>query len=158
MLRGPKLLLLAGVLLAAAFLFLRGMGWFSKPPVALGAPKGILASCPNRPNCVCSQAASTEHGIDPLAFTGPADQAWQRLQDLLQQTPRARQIDKQPTYLRYEFRTLLMGYVDDVEFVLDEENSVIHFRSASRLGYSDLGTNRRRMEQIRARFQSDPEG
>jgi uncharacterized protein (DUF1499 family) len=45
-----------------------------------------------------------------------------------------------------------MGFVDDVEFFLDEGANVIHVRSASRLGQSDLGVNRKRVETIRAKF------
>jgi uncharacterized protein (DUF1499 family) len=42
-----------------------------------------------------------------------------------------------------------MGFVDDLEFYFPREESVIHLRSAARLGESDLGVNRRRLEQIR---------
>ncbi|HEY9596037.1 MAG TPA: DUF1499 domain-containing protein, partial [Cyanophyceae cyanobacterium] len=45
-----------------------------------------------------------------------------------------------------------MGFVDDVEFFLDDNANVIQVRSASRLGESDLGVNRKRIETIRAEF------
>ena len=53
-------------------------------------------------------------------------------------------------YLHYEFTSLLLRFVDDVEFLFDEATKTVHFRSASRTGYSDLGVNRRRMEQMQA--------
>ena len=146
-------MLLSGALLALAFLVFRGMGWFTRPPANLGVSEGRLAACPDRPNCVSSQDESSEHGILPLSFSEAPEQAWQRLRTVLDGMPQATLVTEQPEYLHYEFRTPLMGYVDDVEFLRDDRQNVIHFRSASRLGYSDLGTNRRRMEQIRTQFQ-----
>lgn len=63
--------------------------------------------------------------------------------------PRTRLVDEDDSYLHYEFTTLLLRFVDDVEFLFDETTKTIHFRSASRTGYSDLGVNRKRMEQVR---------
>ena len=59
-------------------------------------------------------------------------------------------IQEDATYLRYEFTSLLLRFVDDVEFLFDDSTKTVHFRSASRTGYSDLGVNRRRMERIRS--------
>jgi uncharacterized protein (DUF1499 family) len=64
--------------------------------------------------------------------------------------PRTRLVEEDESYLHYEFTSLLLRFVDDVEFVFDDEAKIIHFRSASRTGYSDLGVNRARMEQVRA--------
>lgn len=63
--------------------------------------------------------------------------------------PRTKLVEETERYLHYEFTSFLLRFVDDVEFVFDEATKVIHFRSASRTGYSDLGVNRRRMEEIR---------
>ena len=63
--------------------------------------------------------------------------------------PRAKLVEEDEDYLHYEFTSLLLRFVDDVEFVFDDATRTIHFRSASRTGYSDLGVNRRRMEEIR---------
>jgi uncharacterized protein (DUF1499 family) len=63
--------------------------------------------------------------------------------------PRTKLVDEDESYLHYEFTSLLLRFVDDVEFLLDETTKTIHFRSASRTGYSDLGVNRKRMEQVR---------
>ena len=59
-------------------------------------------------------------------------------------------VNRSNNYMRAEFRSRLMGYVDDVEFLYDELENISHVRSASRIGYSDLGTNRRRVEKIRS--------
>jgi len=66
--------------------------------------------------------------------------------------PRTKLIEDDDTYLHYECTSLLLRFVDDVEFVFDDEAKLIHFRSASRIGYGDLGVNRRRMEHIRSRL------
>ena len=59
--------------------------------------------------------------------------------------------------LTAEYRSLIFRFIDDVDFLLDEKEGVIHFRSASRVGYSDLGANRKRMERIRKAFQAEQE-
>jgi uncharacterized protein (DUF1499 family) len=63
--------------------------------------------------------------------------------------PRMRIVEEQPGYLRVESSSRLIGFVDDVEFLVDAEHHVVHVRSASRMGYSDLGVNRQRVEDIR---------
>lgn len=63
--------------------------------------------------------------------------------------PRTKLVDEDESYLHFEFTSLLLRFVDDVEFLFDEKIGTIHFRSASRIGYGDFGVNRRRMEEIR---------
>jgi len=121
-----------------------------KRPDNLGVREGALAACPASPNCVASQAGDDLHRIAPLAFSEDPDSAWARLKHLLLQRPDTTIIEERPGYLRVELRTTL--FVDDAEFLLDPARQVIQLRSASRLGYSDLGKNRSRMEEIRSRF------
>lgn len=117
-----------------------------------GLTNGRLNPCPDSPNCVCSQDSGHDAYIEPLAFAGPADAAMERLKQAVLAMPRTRLISEKPGYLHFEFRTAVFRFVDDVEFVADSGTAVIHVRSASRLGYSDLGTNRRRVETIREAF------
>lgn len=126
------------------------VGCAGERPNNLGARAGLLAVCPASPNCVSSQADDEKHRIAPLIFSGDADAAFARLKLLLGQRADATIREEQPGYLRVELRTLL--FVDDGEFLLDRARSVIQVRSASRLGYSDLGKNRSRMEEIRRQF------
>lgn len=126
----------------------------SKPLLALGVTNGKLAACPDKPNCVSSQATENEHKIAPLQFEGEANAAWTALKSVVAAYPRAKVVSEQDNYLRCEFRTWIMRYVDDVEFLMDADQSVIHVRSASRIGYSDLGANRKRIEQLRTAFDS----
>jgi uncharacterized protein (DUF1499 family) len=124
--------------------------WASPAP-QLGVQDGArLRPCPDSPNCVCSQAEDAAHRVEPLAFTGPPEQAWQRLRAVLAGMTGVTVTEATDTYLRAEAVTVFWRFVDDVEFVLDAPAGVIHCRSASRLGHSDLGVNRRRIEQIRA--------
>jgi uncharacterized protein (DUF1499 family) len=129
--------------------FLGIMGCAGERPSNLGVKGGLLAACPSSPNCVSSQAVD-EHLIESLAFSGDPDAEFGRLKLVLGRRADTTIIEELPDYLRVELRTLL--FVDDGEFLLDRTRRVIHVRSASRLGYSDLGKNRSRMEEIRSQF------
>ncbi|MFQ4138257.1 DUF1499 domain-containing protein [Nodosilinea sp. PGN35] len=119
-------------------------------PANLGVKDGKLTPCPQSPNCVISQgAADAEHGIAPLAYSDDPAQAMALLEAVVNAMPRTTVVEKTDRYLYAEFASKLMGFVDDVEFYLDPSESVIHVRSASRLGQSDLGANRKRIESIR---------
>lgn len=119
-------------------------------PGGLGMRGGALAPCPSSPNCVSSMAGDERHRIDPLAFTDDADAAFERLKRVLSARGDCSVVEEGEGYLRAELRTRL--FVDDAEFLLDWARRVIQVRSASRVGYWDLGKNRRRMEEIRAAF------
>lgn len=119
-------------------------------PDNLGIKSGLLVACPSSPNCVSSQVADERHGIAPLTFSGDPDVAFARLATLLKNRADTKVIEKADSYLRVEFRTRF--FVDDGEFLLDRERKIIHLRSASRIGYSDLGKNRSRIEEIRLDF------
>ncbi len=121
-------------------------------PSNLGVTDGRLAACPSKPNCVNSQSGQGGHAIAPLPFSGDPAAAMRRVKTVVEAMPRTRVIESRPDYLYAEFSTPLMGFVDDVEFFCD--GKVIHVRSASRLGYSDLGVNRKRVEAIREAFRS----
>jgi uncharacterized protein (DUF1499 family) len=123
-----------------------------KRPNNLGVNNGNLAPCPNSPNCVSSQSTDAVHQIAPLTFTSTPEQAFANLKSIIQSLPRTQIVTESPDYLYAEFKSALMGFVDDVEFYLDRNANVIQVRSASRLGQSDLGVNRQRIETIRAQM------
>ena len=137
-------------IIALAFGLLGLFGCAGERPDNLGAQDGLLVPCPRSPNCVSSQATDERHRIAPLTFADEPETAWARLHAVLTGRADATLIEEQPGYLRLELRTTL--FVDDAEFLLEPVNRVIHVRSASRLGYSDLGKNRSRMEEIRRQF------
>jgi len=117
----------------------------------LGVHDGRLAACPAKPNCVSSQATG-RGSVAPLTFTGSANLAMARLKHILSSSPRTRIVEESDDYLRAEVSSRVFGFVDDIEFYVDEPSALVHVRSASRVGYSDFGVNRARVEKIRARF------
>jgi uncharacterized protein (DUF1499 family) len=123
-----------------------------KRPDNLGVHEGKLAACKRTPNCVSSQAdlADAIHYVAPIPFHGNAQDAIAEVRATVENMERVRVIREMPAYLYAEFRSRLMGFVDDVEFVFDEKAQLLHVRSASRLGRRDFGVNRERVERIRA--------
>ena len=121
-------------------------------PLNLGVIEGRLQQCPVTPNCVSTFAEDAEHGIQPLPLTGSLIQEQDKILSIIRSFSRTNIVVNEPGYIYVEFRTAMMRYTDDVEFMFDERAGYIHFRSASRLGMSDLGLNRRRMEQIREKW------
>ena len=130
------------------------------PPSNLGVRDGRLARPSATPNSVSSQARLwPDHpqgeyaDIAPLALLrsdGPATIA--KLKTLLATEPGATLIDSRADYLYVQYTTRLLKFVDDVEFWFDPANKVIQVRSASRIGRSDFGVNRQRIEALRQRL------
>jgi uncharacterized protein (DUF1499 family) len=116
-------------------------------PNNLGVTNGKLASCPGTPNCVNSQSDNPQFKIEPLPAVSIDE-----IEKVVNSMERTTIVEKTDTYLYAEFKSKLMGYVDDVEFYLDRAANVVHVRSASRLGKSDLGINRKRVEEIRVKL------
>lgn len=123
-------------------------------PTNLGVTDGRLAPCPESPNCVSTQAEDHDHWIAPMTYQGDTETVIETLESIVRQMPRTRVIEKSQNYLSAEFRSAFFQFTDDVEFFVEAESGRIHFRSASRVGRSDLGVNRERMEFIRNQFQS----
>lgn len=121
-------------------------------PAGLGVHDGRLKPAPSTPNAVSSQATDEAHRIAPLSYRGTAEQAMKSLKALIERTPRASIVEARPDYLYVEFTSALLGFVDDVEFYFPPSAPIIDVRSASRIGYSDLGVNRKRIEALRAGF------
>ena len=118
----------------------------------LGVKAGKLTPCPQSPNCVSSQANDKKHYIEPLQFSVKSSQDWEKLTTIIQSLAGTTIIEQRENYLRVECKTRLMGFIDDLEFAWNAADNICHVRSASRVGYSDLGKNRRRVEQIRRLF------
>lgn len=110
----------------------------------------LLPPCPSSPNCI-SSTATDSHRIEPLAVRGDAKACLARLRNVLGKRKDTKIISADDAHIRVEFRTFL-GFLDDGLFILDAPNGRIEIRSAARLGYWDMGKNRRRMEEIRADY------
>jgi len=111
-----------------------------------------LPPCPSSPNCVSTLAPASDerHAIAPYRYKKSRAEAKETLKAAIATLPRIKLVEEDEAYLHYEFTSKLLRFVDDVEFVFDEESKTIHFRSASRIGYGDHGVNRDRMEAIRS--------
>ena len=122
-------------------------------PDNLGVQAGHLAPCPSSPNCVVSQGGDATHTIAPLTYEGDGAAAIAALAEVVAAQPRSEIIQQQDDYLYAEFTSRLMGFVDDVEFYASPDTpGELQVRAAARLGESDLGVNRDRIETIRAAF------
>ncbi len=124
-------------------------------PKNIGIHQGRLTDCPDRPNCVSSQTDSSDNAIAPFEYTQSRKEAIQTLMNVIKALPRAKLNEKSDTYVYVEVKSKIFGFVDDVEFFIPEKEAVIHVRSASRLGYSDFGVNRKRIESIRKDFSKE---
>ena len=109
-----------------------------------------LALCPDSRNCVSSEALSERHSISPIVAFGETDEIVKRLAETIESMPGGKVAIIDGPYLRAEFTSKLFRFIDDLECRYDENNEVIHVRSASRAGYSDFGANRRRVESLRS--------
>ena len=119
-----------------------------------GLKDGALHPCPRSPNCVSSQSpAGTSHHIEPMRFTGDPKIALKRLKSIVLIMPDTALVSETERYLHVTYTTRFLRFVDDVEFLF-EDDGTLHVRSASQTGYSDLGVNRRRVEQIRSLWTS----
>lgn len=141
-------LLILILLLLAIFMFASR----AARPANLGVKNSRLAPCPPSPNCVCSQGADPAHFIAPLRCQNSPAAAMADLKQVLARQKRVTIITANDNYLYAEFRSQWFRFVDDVEFLI-ETNGVIQVRSASRVGYSDLGVNRNRIESLRHQFE-----
>ena len=119
------------------------------------AGKQGLAGCPSRPNCVSSEAKDARHAIQPLHLKGDPATGWATLGNIVGQLPRSKVVEASDTYLHVVCKSRLFGFVDDLEFLLDPESGVVAIRSAARVGYTDLGVNRRRVESLRQKLISE---
>ncbi len=139
------------LLVTIGFLLVTNNVFAGSPPTTIGVNNGKLAGCPSTPNCVSSQVAAIDrqHTITPIEFDGDNSNSIAKLKQVLQTMPNHKIVQERDNYLYIEFTSKLMGFVDDVEFYLDKDSKKIQVRSASRLGESDWGVNRQRIEDIR---------
>ncbi len=135
------------------FIIITSLLTFPQATLATGSNLGIqdshLSSCPETPNCVVSQDGDEAHAIASIEYHIDRDNARETLLKVLTVVPRTEVVEQTKNYIRAESKSRIFKFVDDLEFYFPEAEKAIHLRSASRLGESDLGVNRRRIEQIR---------
>jgi len=128
------------------------IGIASKNKIATGfnTNSATLSGCAYKENCQSSVDENSENRVEPFSIAGDAQQVIAKVATILQSDTKASIVNQTPTYLHATFKTGLMGYIDDVEFLMDESSKTLHVRSASRLGIKDLGANKKRIERLRS--------
>lgn len=127
-------------------------GCSGRVPELTGIKDGKLQECPDKPNCVSSMTGEESHFIEPFKYTGDLKSAKSILVEIIKSSERARVVSDTDNYIHAEFKSRLFRFTDDVEFLIDDKTKTVHIRSASRVGYSDMGVNRKRMENLRRIF------
>jgi len=113
-----------------------------------------IKPCLKSPNCVSTQAHDSRHAMPPLPFMGSKEQSKQRIIAIVKSLARSEIVKISDSYIHAQFRSRFFRFVDDAEFRFDDAARIVHFRSASRVGYYDFGVNRRRMSEICKRYLS----
>jgi uncharacterized protein (DUF1499 family) len=114
-----------------------------------------VTGCPDRPNCVSSEAQDPRHAIEPFKIKGDIALTWDAVREVVGSLPRTKVVKATDRYLHAECKSRFFGFIDDLELELNPEAGTIAIRSASRVGYFDLGVNRRRVETLRQRLTQD---
>ncbi|MFK7956878.1 MAG: DUF1499 domain-containing protein [Lysobacterales bacterium] len=138
--------LIVALAIVAGFFWL-GFSSRSNPP-ALGINGNQFVACPDSPNCVSSDATGADHGFPTLELSATA--TWPAISAQVEQMDGVTITEQSPGYLRAEVRSSIFGFVDDLE-VHQRDNSLA-LRSSSRVGHSDMGANRKRLESLQGRL------
>ena len=139
------------IILLVAFMFVKN----NITPKDLGVKDGKLAKMPNSPNAVSSQTDIEEKRVEPLIFSGDLENSKSKILNIIANYKTAEIVKNEKNYIHVIFKTSGMKYKDDVEFYFDESNKLIHFRSASRVGYSDMGLNKERYNEIKNKYNGE---
>lgn len=131
--------------LAAIFI----SGCASSPPESLGLQQGGLAPCPDSPNCVSTESQTESHATQPFVLKLPPEEAWPLVREAVASLPGTVVVSADDEYIHAESTSPLMRYVDDLELQLQAGKGRIAVRSASRIGWSDMGANRERVWELR---------
>ncbi len=145
-------LVLVGAICIGGLFF---MSYSTQKPDGSGVTNGRLTACPDSMNCICSQVdVNDPHFIAPLPYIdGSGEQTRERIVAAIRSLPRAQISEESRNYIQAQCTSLLFRFVDDLECYFDDDAKLVHFRSASRVGKSDLGVNRKRVEQLKAAVQ-----
>ena len=137
------------LLLGGVLIFMTINGCTGKRPDNIGVSDNHLTACPDKPNCVSSDATDEEHQIAPFQLKGDAASKWPQVVESVRAGTRVNIVTSTDTYLHAEYTSLIFRFVDDLELLLNLSTGVVSIRSSSRLGTSDLGANRKRVEALR---------
>jgi len=114
----------------------------------LGVENGLFKPLSSKPNGVSTQAKDESKFVEPFPFSGNLEETKKLLKEVCQSYGDVKVIKEETDYMHIVFTTGTMKYNDDVEFYFDEKNQLVHYRSESRIGYSDMGLNRERYDVL----------
>ncbi|MDF1740786.1 MAG: DUF1499 domain-containing protein [Verrucomicrobiales bacterium] len=148
------IVIIAAVFLAdfAFFGALFFLGAWSRANRPESVDNGKIGEVTGKPNCVSSFSTDRKYQIDPIAYQSDEREVWGELIEAVESIPKTRIVTNEPPYLYAETFSKVFGFVDDLEIMQNEEKKIFHVRSASRVGYSDMGANRKRVEELRKKF------
>jgi uncharacterized protein (DUF1499 family) len=146
-----KMLLWIMIIFLGLISFLALLSIISRKKPITGMINGRLRLCSRESNCVCSEDKDLPSFVEPLSFSGPANNNWEKAKKVIQEMG-GKIVSHEDDYLWAIFHTRIFRFVDDMELRMDEDAELIHVGSSSRVGYSDMGVNRKRIEDFRARF------
>jgi len=119
-------------------------------PTNLGVKNFRLAECPSTPNCVTSDTEEASHHVPVIQLAVSAEDAWRAVRSAVAALPRTKIVNETSDYIHAECSSAFFGFVDDLELHLRPAQASIAVRSAARLGHSDFGVNRKRVEELRS--------
>ena len=140
-------------LLFIIYFFILGIN--SKSKTIPGLIDGRLSNCPDSPNCICTENKDhTDHYMSPINITEHSDldfNPFLTLKRIVIDIGGTIKIENE-NYIAAMFSSSIFGFVDDFEIRIDKKNNMIHLRSASRVGRSDFGVNKKRIELVKKRY------
>jgi uncharacterized protein (DUF1499 family) len=146
------------ILLLAAFVsiryFMPTLGTKAVAGVSKKEGQSFLADCPDTPNCQGSESSRQSQQVERFAVTKDPSQSIATLAKIVEGIKGMELVQFDERYLHATATTSLMQYVDDIEFLLSDDNQNIQVRSASRMGKADLGANAKRIELLRTASQN----
>jgi len=116
---------------------------------------GRFVELPKTPNAVSTQTIYPEKLVEPMRFKNSLNESKEKLLIALKKYGGYNISKDEGNIIQLVFTTKLMRFKDDAVFYFDEEEKLIHFRSASRIGYSDMGLNRKRYEEIKKYYEEE---
>lgn len=110
----------------------------------------MLKPCPDSPNCVCSMHSDDKkHFIEPILPKENISEVRLAIEKFLKSDGNISIAQSTQEYIHAAFKVPFTSFIDDVEFYFPSNENIVHVRSASRKGYSDLGVNKARVNRLK---------
>jgi len=117
-------------------------------PKNLGVNNGMFAPMPKSPNAVSSQSDDPDYHVEPFPFKENLEHTKAVIINAIESYGNAEIITNESNYIHAIFTTSKMRFHDDVEIYFNESAGIVEYRSASRVGYSDMGLNKERYNKL----------